>query len=97
MGYVPEEPHLYTHLSGLEYLVMVGKLRGLGADELQRRISGMLRLLGLYDDRHAAIASYSKGMRQKVLLTDALLHNPHLLILDEPFSRLDVGPSWEDR
>ena len=91
MGYVPEEPHLYGHLSGLEYLAMVGQLRSLPARETSNRIDGLLRLFGLYGDRHAPISAYSKGMRQKVLLSAALLHNPELLLLDEPFSGLDVG------
>lgn len=91
MGYVPEEPHLYTHLSGAEYLTMVAELRGLPMREAAQRIDGLLRLLTLYDDRHASIAGYSKGMRQKVLIAAALLHNPDLLLLDEPFSGLDVG------
>jgi ABC-2 type transport system ATP-binding protein len=51
----------------------------------------LLRLIGLWDDRHASLASYSKGMRQKILLLAALLHDPELLILDEPFSGLDVN------
>ena len=91
MGYVPEEPHLYAHLSGLEYLAMVGKLRGLPAKPTADRIDGLLRLLSLHGDRHAPISAYSKGMRQKVLLSAALLHNPDLILLDEPFSGLDVG------
>jgi ABC-2 type transport system ATP-binding protein len=91
LGYVPEEPHLYAHLSGLEYLVMVGQLRDLPPKPAAERIDGLLRLLTLYDDRHAPISSYSKGMRQKVLLAAALLHNPDVLILDEPFSGLDVA------
>jgi ABC-2 type transport system ATP-binding protein len=91
MGYVPEEPHLYGHLSGLEYLVMVGQLRDLPATPTADRIDGLLRLLSLHDQRHASISAYSKGMRQKVLLAAALLHNPDLLLLDEPFSGLDVG------
>ena len=90
MGYVPEEPHLYAHLSGLEYLVMVGQLRDLPAKPTAERIDGLLRLLSLHGDRHAPISAYSKGMRQKVLLSAALLHNPDLLLLDEPFSGLDV-------
>src|SRR6185437_15311652 len=90
MGYVPEEPHLYAHLSGLEYLSMVGQLRGLDAKPTAARIDGMLRLFSLHGDRHTAISSYSKGMRQKVLLAAALLHNPDLILLDEPFSGLDV-------
>jgi ABC-2 type transport system ATP-binding protein len=91
MGYVPEEPHLYSHLTGLEYLLMVGQLRNLPAKPTAARIDGLLRLFSLHGDRHVAISSYSKGMRQKVLLSAALLHNPDLLLLDEPFSGLDVG------
>jgi ABC-2 type transport system ATP-binding protein len=91
LGYVPEEPHLYGHLSGLEYLTMVGQLRDLPARSTGERIDGLLRLLALHDDRHVPVSAYSKGMRQKILLAAALLHNPELLLLDEPFSGLDVG------
>jgi len=91
MGYVPEEPHLYSHISALEYLSMVGQLRNLPARSTAKRIDGLLRLFSLHGDRHVAISSYSKGMRQKVLLSAALLHNPDLILLDEPFSGLDVG------
>lgn len=91
MGYVPEEPHLYTHLSGAEYLTMVAQLRNLPAKLAAQRIDGLLQLFSLHDDRHASISGYSKGMRQKVLLAAALMHNPNLLLLDEPFSGLDVG------
>ncbi|HVC47678.1 MAG TPA: ABC transporter ATP-binding protein [Terracidiphilus sp.] len=91
MGYVPEEPYLYNHLSGAEYLTMVAQLRGLPERKASERIDGLLRLLSLYDDRHASISGYSKGMRQKVLIAAALMHNPDLVLLDEPFSGLDVG------
>lgn len=91
LGYVPEEPHLYTHLSGLEYLTMVAQLRELPDERYAPRIDGLLRAFSLHGDRHAAISSYSKGMRQKVLLSAALLHGPELILLDEPFSGLDVG------
>lgn len=91
MGYVPEEPHLYSHLSGLEYLLMVGQLRNMPATAAADRIDGLLHLFSLHSDRHVPISAYSKGMRQKVLLSAALLHNPDLLLLDEPFSGLDVG------
>ena len=91
MGYVPEEPHLYTHLSGTEYLTMVAQLRNLPTQLAAERVDGLLRLFSLHDDRHASISGYSKGMRQKVLLAAALMHNPDLILLDEPFSGLDVG------
>ncbi len=91
LGYVPEEPYLYSHLSGLEYLMMVGQLRNLPGKPTAERIDGLLRLFSLHRDRHAAISSYSKGMRQKILLSAALLHNPEIILLDEPFSGLDVG------
>jgi ABC-2 type transport system ATP-binding protein len=90
-GYVPEEPYLYSHLSGLEYLTMVAQLRDLPADETRQKINRLLQLFGLDDDRHVAISSYSKGMRQKILLSAALLHNPDLVLLDEPLSGLDVN------
>jgi ABC-2 type transport system ATP-binding protein len=93
MGYVPEEPYLYTHLSATEYLTMVGQLRGLPAKQASERIDTMLRIFGLHGDRHASISGYSKGMRQKVLLIAALMHNPQLILLDEPFSGLDVASS----
>lgn len=91
LGYVPEEPHLYPHLTGAEYLEMVGNLRGIPEKLVQQKSAGFLRLLGLHDDRDVPISSYSKGMRQKVLLAAALLHNPELVLLDEPFSGLDVN------
>lgn len=93
LGYVPEEPHLYTHLSGIEYLVMVAQLRDMDRKIASERIRGLLRLFGLYGDRDVPMSSYSKGMRQKILLSAALMHNPELILLDEPFSGLDVGSS----
>jgi ABC-2 type transport system ATP-binding protein len=93
MGYVPEEPHLYTHLSGLEYLTMVAELRDMEARAATERIHGLLHLFGLHGDRDVTMSSYSKGMRQKILLSAALMHNPEVVLLDEPFSGLDVGTS----
>jgi len=91
MGYVPEEPYLYNHLSAVEYLTMIAQLRDLPAKQSAERIDGLLTLFSLHDNRNASISGYSKGMRQKVLLIAALLHNPDLVLLDEPFSGLDVG------
>jgi ABC-2 type transport system ATP-binding protein len=91
IGYVPEEPHLYPHLSGREHLQLVGRLRGLSRHILEPKVDELLRLIGLWEDPHTSLAGYSKGMRQKILLTAALLHDPEVLILDEPFSGLDVN------
>jgi ABC-2 type transport system ATP-binding protein len=91
IGYVPEEPHLYPHLSGREYLQLAGRLRGIPRTILESKIDEFLRLFSLWEDRHCSVSAYSKGMRQKVLLSAALLHNPELLILDEPLSGLDVS------
>ena len=87
IGYVPEEPHLYPHLSGREHLQLVGRLRGLSRHILEPKVDELLRLVGLWEDRHSSLASYSKGMRQKILLIAALFHDPEVLILDEPFFR----------
>jgi ABC-2 type transport system ATP-binding protein len=91
LGYVPEEPNLYPYLSGREYLQLAGRLRGMKRAELEPKIQEFLQLFSLWEDRDAAVSSYSKGMRQKILLSAALLHNPDVLILDEPLSGLDVN------
>ncbi|MGA7415664.1 MAG: ABC transporter ATP-binding protein [Bryobacteraceae bacterium] len=90
LGYVPEEANLYPFLSGLEYLELVGRLSGLDSNIVQKRAGKLLRILSLHPHRHLAISSYSKGMRQRILLISAILHNPDLLIFDEPLSGLDV-------
>src|SRR6266568_3610659 len=90
LGYVPEEAALYPYMSGWEYLRMAGRLRGIPRRALDSKIDEFLRLFSLWEDRHCQIQSYSKGMRQKILLSAALLHNPEILILDEPLSGLDV-------
>ncbi len=91
IGYVPEEAHVYTYLTGPEYLRLCGRLRGVPAGALERKIDKFLHLFGLDVDYHATLSSFSKGMRQKILLSAALIHNPRLVILDEPVSGLDVG------
>jgi ABC-2 type transport system ATP-binding protein len=91
LGYVPEEPHLYSYLTGPEYLMLVGRLRNLPDGALEPKIDRFMDLLGIYDDRYQTLASYSKGMRQKVLIVAAVLHDPRLVVLDEPFSGLDVS------
>jgi ABC-2 type transport system ATP-binding protein len=90
LGYVPEEPQLYSFLSGREQLELVGRLRQIPSRVLQKKIGALLELFGIADAAEQSIASYSKGMKQKVLLIGALLHDPDVLIFDEPDSGLDV-------
>jgi ABC-2 type transport system ATP-binding protein len=90
LGYVPEEPHLYSYLTGPEYLTLVGRLRGLPDGVIGQKVERFLRVLGVWDDRYQTLAAYSKGMRQKILLSSAVLHDPRVVVLDEPFSGLDV-------
>jgi len=91
LGYVPEEAHVYPSLTGMEYLQLVGRLRGLPERAVNAKATELLRLFSLYLHRHAPLASYSKGMKQRVLISAALLHDPDILIFDEPLSGLDVS------
>jgi ABC-2 type transport system ATP-binding protein len=90
LGYVPEEAHLYPYLTGWEYLEMIGTLRGMERSELAKKIDSLLQLFSLHPSRHASISTYSKGMRQRILLIAAIMHDPDILIFDEPLSGLDV-------
>lgn len=90
LGYVPEEAQVYTHLSGLEYLQLVGRLRAMPEDAITRKARGMLELFGLAHAAESPISDYSKGMKQRVLLSASLMHNPDLIIFDEPLSGLDA-------
>jgi ABC-2 type transport system ATP-binding protein len=90
LGYVPEEAQLYTHLSGLEYLQLVGRLRGIEERVLDYKARTLLQLLSLEAAQYSALSDYSKGMKQRVLIAAALLHDPQLLVFDEPLSGLDT-------
>jgi ABC-2 type transport system ATP-binding protein len=91
LGYVPEEAHVYPALSGMEYLQLMGRLRELPERLVNEKASDLLKLFSLHLHRHAPLASYSKGMKQRVLISAALLHDPDILIFDEPLSGLDVS------
>jgi ABC-2 type transport system ATP-binding protein len=90
LGYVPEEPNLYPHLTGWEYLEMVGTLREISETCLATKADQLLDLLALSAYKHVQMSAYSKGMRQRILLIAALMDNPDVLVLDEPLSGLDV-------
>ncbi len=90
LGYVPEEAQVYTHLSGLEYLQLIGRLRGLNEKALETRARTLLHLLSLEAAQYSALSDYSKGMKQRVLIAAALLHDPTLIVFDEPLSGLDA-------
>ncbi len=90
LGYVPEEAQVYTHLSGLEYLQLVGRLRGIEEKLLNHKARTLLQLLSLEAAQYSALSEYSKGMKQRVLIAAALLHDPRLMVFDEPLSGLDA-------
>jgi ABC-2 type transport system ATP-binding protein len=91
IGYVPEAAGLYESLTGQEFLELIGRLHDIEEETLQKRILGLLDTFGLVSDRSSRLDSYSKGMRQKILIGSALLHNPELILLDEPLTGLDVN------
>lgn len=93
IGYVPEAAALFESLTGEEFLELCGRLHDVDEDTLQDRIANILETFGLYSDRVSRLDTYSKGMRQKILIAAALLHNPDLVLLDEPLSGLDVNAS----
>lgn len=90
LAYVPEQSDLYGFLTGWEYVEMVADLRGLNRRLSRERALTLFDAFRLSDARGQLISSYSKGMRQRVVLISALIHNPRFLVLDEPFSGLDV-------
>ncbi|WP_058306458.1 ABC transporter ATP-binding protein [Gracilibacillus massiliensis] len=91
IGYVPENGEIYDSLTPLEYLSFVGGLYGMKNDEITYKTTELMQLFDLEDMLHTRISSFSKGMRQKVLIIASLIHNPDLLFLDEPLSGLDAN------
>ncbi|MBZ5858731.1 ABC transporter ATP-binding protein [Flavihumibacter profundi] len=91
IGYVPELAELYEVLTAAEFLELVAGLYEIPPDTAQTRIHRMLNALGLEANMHQRMDTFSKGMRQKVLLISGLIHNPDILILDEPLSGLDAN------
>jgi len=92
-GYIPDSPYLYEKLTGYEYIHFVGGLYGIPVKEIDEHIQYYFELFDLMDAAHSLIESYSHGMRQKVVMTGALVHHPRVLVVDEPMVGLDPRSS----
>jgi ABC-2 type transport system ATP-binding protein len=91
MAWISDEPMIYDKLTPFEYLEFVGGLWGIDAAYAEARARGLIGWLGLEAHAHQRCERFSKGMRQKVALAGALVHEPRIIILDEPFAGLDAG------
>ena len=89
MAYIPDDPQLYAFMRGTEYLTFVGDIYGVGAAQRQERIAIYAQAFDMTEDLGQAIGAYSHGMKQKVALMAAWLHQPRLILMDEPFVGLD--------
>ncbi len=91
IGYVPETAEIYDSLTAREYLTFTGELYGLESGLADKKAEKLIKIFGIDDMYDSRIASYSKGMKQKVLIISSLLHNPDILFLDEPLAGLDAN------
>ncbi len=89
IGYLPERPYFYEQLSAKRFLMLCGRLSGMDRSLLQRRASSLLDELGLADAAHRKLKAFSRGMLQRLGMAQALIHDPDLLVLDEPLGGLD--------
>lgn len=91
IGYVPENGEMYDVLTAKEYLTFIGELYGLDEKEVDYKAKRLMGIFGIGHAYESKISSYSKGMKQKVLIISSILHNPDILFLDEPLSGLDAN------
>lgn len=97
VGFLPENPYFYKHLTGMETLLFYGRLCGLSGESLRARAKEMLALTGLENAADRRVGGYSKGMLQRIGLAQALIHEPRLLVLDEPTAGVDPAGSRKIR
>lgn len=91
IGYVPEQSEVYENLTASEYLSFVGGMYNMPEAVIDEKAQGLMTLFGIEDSYHSRISSFSKGMRQKLLIIAAMIHDPDILFLDEPLSGLDAN------
>lgn len=95
IAYIPDNPDLYDYMSGIKYLNFVADVFGVSADERQKKIDKYAEIFGLTDDLSQPIAAYSHGMKQKLAIIAAWIHEPKLILMDEPFVGLDPKASHD--
>lgn len=91
IGYVPENGEIYDNLTAYEYITFLGEIYGMELEEVNNKAKRLMSLFGIENSYHSRISSYTKGMRQKLLIISSLIHNPDILFLDEPLSGLDAN------
>jgi ABC-2 type transport system ATP-binding protein len=91
IGYIPENAALYETLTPMEFMEFVGDMRGINPEITRHKVESLMGLFEMKSNIHDRISSFSKGMRQKVLICSALLHNPELIFMDEPLTGLDAN------
>ncbi|MGO5064063.1 ABC transporter ATP-binding protein [Clostridium sp. LCP25S3_F8] len=91
IGYVPENGEIYDNLTAYEYITFLGEIYGMELEKVNIKAKKLMSLFGIEKVYHSRISSYSKGMRQKLLIISSLIHNPDILFLDEPLSGLDAN------
>ena len=94
IAYIPDNPDLYEFMSGIKYLNFIADIFGVGAEERQERIKKYADMFELTEDLAQPISAYSHGMKQKLAIIAAWIHNPKLIIMDEPFVGLDPKASF---
>ncbi len=97
VGFLPENPYFYKYLTGEETLRFFGRLCGMTGAALKKRVNELLDLVGLNNARDRRLGTYSKGMLQRIGLAQALIHDPRLVVLDEPTAGVDPAGSREIR